>query len=100
MTTPTHARAVPGHATHAPCCALLAPIQPDRHRVTIKAVPRQGLATMYCMTNVMKFQQQFLNWQILNWTKMDDKHIKIHLQVEAAGREAGIVSACAKQSER
>lgn len=59
--------------------------------MTIKAVPRQGLATMYCMTNVMKFQQQFLNWQILNWTKMDDKHIKIHLQVGAAGREAGIV---------
>lgn len=57
--------------------------------MTIKAVPRQGLATMYCMTNVMKFQQQFLNWQILNWTKMDDKHIKIHLQVGAALRSWG-----------
>lgn len=41
----------------------------------------QGLSTMYCMTNVMKFQQQYLNWQILNWTKIDDTHIKIHLQV-------------------
>uniref|UniRef100_A0A6T5TVW3 Bromo domain-containing protein n=1 Tax=Chlamydomonas chlamydogama TaxID=225041 RepID=A0A6T5TVW3_9CHLO len=54
--------------------------QPDKHMVTIKAVPRQGLSTMYCMTNVMKFQQQYLNWQILNWTKIDDHHIKIHLQ--------------------
>uniref|UniRef100_A0A7R9Z2M6 Bromo domain-containing protein n=1 Tax=Chlamydomonas euryale TaxID=1486919 RepID=A0A7R9Z2M6_9CHLO len=55
-------------------------VQPDRHMVTIKSVPRQGLSTMYCMTNVMKFQQQFLNWQILNWTKVDGGHIKIHLQ--------------------
>lgn len=41
----------------------------------------QGLSTMFCMTNVMKFQQQYLNWQILNWTKIDSTHIKIHLQV-------------------
>ena len=55
-------------------------MQPEPHTVTIKAVPRQGLSTMYCMTNVMKFQQQFLNWQILDWTKVDSDHIKIHLQ--------------------
>ena len=38
---------------------------------------------MYCMTNVLKFQQQYLNWQILDWTKIDDTHIKIHLQSPA-----------------
>ncbi len=63
-----------------PYCLPLA-AQPGRHMVTIKAVPRQGLSTMYCMTNVLKFQQQFLNWQILNWTRVDSQHIKIHLQV-------------------
>jgi hypothetical protein len=31
----------------------------------------------------MRFQQQYLNWQILNWTKIDETHIKIHLQVGA-----------------
>ncbi|GIL52190.1 hypothetical protein Vafri_8128 [Volvox africanus] len=52
----------------------------ETFRVTIKAVPRQGLSTMYCMTNVMRFQQQYLNWQIYNWTRIDNTHIKIHLQ--------------------
>jgi hypothetical protein len=56
-------------------------VQPDYHNVTIKSVPRQGLSTMYCMTNVLKFQQQYLNWQILNWTRVDSEHIKIQLQV-------------------
>ncbi len=41
-----------------------APVRGERHMVSIKAVPRQGLSTMYCMTNVMKFQQQYLNWQV------------------------------------
>jgi hypothetical protein len=27
-------------------------VQPERHMVTIKAVPRSGLSTMFCMTNV------------------------------------------------
>ena len=53
--------------------------------MTIKSVPRQGLSTMYCMTNVMKFQQQYLNWQILDWTKVDEGHIKIHLQSPNGG---------------
>ncbi|EFJ48061.1 hypothetical protein VOLCADRAFT_91250 [Volvox carteri f. nagariensis] len=52
----------------------------ETFRVSIKAVPRQGLSTMYCMTNVMRFQQQYLNWQIYNWTRVDNSHIKIHLQ--------------------
>jgi len=52
---------------------------PDTHTVTIKAVPRTGLSTMYCMTNVLTFQQRFLNWQILDWTKVDAARIKIHL---------------------
>ncbi|PNH11077.1 hypothetical protein TSOC_002149 [Tetrabaena socialis] len=52
----------------------------ETFRVTIKSVPRQGLSTMYCMTNVMRFQQQYLNWQIFNWTRMPESHIKIHLQ--------------------
>ncbi|GLC42098.1 hypothetical protein PLESTM_001291200 [Pleodorina starrii] len=52
----------------------------ETFRVTIKSVPRQGLSTMYCMTNVMRFQQQYLNWQIYNWTRIDNGHIKIHLQ--------------------
>lgn len=59
--------------------------QPECHTVTIKSVPRQGLSTMYCMTNVMKFQQQYLNWQILDWTKVDEGHIKIHLQSPNGG---------------
>jgi len=60
----------------------------EKHHVTIKAVPRQGLSTMYCCTNVMKFQQQYLNWQILNWTKIDNHHIKIHLQSPHAAAAA------------
>ena len=69
-------------ATSPPYLTPLRPsyMQPEPHTVTIKAVPRQGLSTMYCMTNVMMFQQQFLNWQILDWTKVDSDHIKIHLQ--------------------
>lgn len=65
---------------------------PGRHMVTIKAVPRQGLSTMYCMTNVLSFQQQFLNWQILNWTRVDSQHIKIHLQGPAKemGKNGGV----------
>lgn len=60
--------------------------------MTIKAVPRQGLSTMYCMTNVMRFQQRYLNWQITNWTRMDNAHIKVHVSVSEralAGRPAG-----------
>ncbi|GAX77534.1 hypothetical protein CEUSTIGMA_g4978.t1 [Chlamydomonas eustigma] len=60
-------------------------VQPEYHNVTIKSVPRQGLSTMYCMTNVLKFQQQYLNWQILNWTRVDSEHIKIQLQGPAGG---------------
>ena len=61
---------------HTSCCSCTA-------QVTIKSVPRQGLSTMYCMTNVMRFQQQYLNWQIFNWTRLDARHIRIHLQVGA-----------------
>lgn len=45
---------------------------------------------MYCMTNVMRFQQQYLNWQIYNWTRINNNHIKIHLQVgERRGQRKG-----------
>ncbi len=36
---------------------------------------------MFCITNVMRLQQKYLNWQIYNWTRLDDTHIRIHLQV-------------------
>ncbi|GFH22897.1 bromo domain-containing protein [Haematococcus lacustris] len=35
---------------------------------------------MYCMTGVCKFQQQFMNWQILSWTKVNEHCIKIRVQ--------------------
>lgn len=54
--------------------------QPGRHEVTIKSVPRQGLSTMYCMSSVLKFQQSFINWAVVGWSKLDLKTIKIHLQ--------------------
>ncbi|KXZ53958.1 hypothetical protein GPECTOR_6g877 [Gonium pectorale] len=55
----------------------------ERFKVTIKAVPRSGLSTMYCITNVMAFQQRYLNWQIYNWTCLDATHMKIHLQQDS-----------------
>ena len=58
-------------------------------QVVIKSVPRQGLSTMYCMTNVMRFQQRYLNWQITNWTRLDDGHIRAHVQVRSSKR-AGV----------
>lgn len=61
----------------------------ETFEVTIKAVPRQGLSTMYCMTNVMRFQQQYLNWQIYNWTRIDDRHIKIHLHAPNGSHAVG-----------
>lgn len=60
---------------------------PGSHQVTIKAVPRQGLSTMYCMTNVLKFQNNYLNWQIVNWTRVDSQRIKIHLLGPEGGDE-------------
>ncbi|KAG1669491.1 hypothetical protein FOA52_015658 [Chlamydomonas sp. UWO 241] len=68
-------------------------VQLERHRVTIKAIPRTSLSTMFCMTNVMKFQQQYLNWQILNWTKVDGGHIQIHLQGPNGGGAKGAPAA-------
>lgn len=62
--------------------------QAGSHEVTIKSVPRQGLSTMYCMTSVLKFQSNFLNWAVVGWTRVDSQTIKIHLQSQPQGLDS------------
>ncbi|GFR51893.1 hypothetical protein Agub_g14373 [Astrephomene gubernaculifera] len=75
------------------CCLLVEADGADTEevfRVTIKAVPRAGLSTMYCMTNVMRFQQRYLHWQIANWTRLEDGNIRIHLHSPAAAAAGAV----------
>jgi hypothetical protein len=62
----------------------MTPIRPclSGHKESVlKSYRRVALAEPLLRTQVMKFQQQYLNWKILNWSKVDEGHIQIHLQV-------------------